>query len=334
MDTKNVVSVNEPKRLKARIFAAFALALALAVSAYLMINASKANNIAFGSFWFLAVLPAYLCALICYVGDPERDRPIAFYWLVPPALCGIVVLGSIVVLREGVICLIMLSPIWLVSGWAGAFLLRWRRKRPVDPGVFHSSLLLFPLMMGGVEAQMPMPHDGVTVTRQTVVDATPAEIWPYAVANAHIDEREGRWTFSQNIIGVPRPRATVMHGQGEGAVRTALWGDHVNFDEHITRWQPGHILGWTFAFTNTSLLDYTDKHISPDGQFLKVDAGDYTIQRLSTKQTLLILHTHYVAMTHVNLYAEIWGQLFLGDVENNILAIIKHRAEAAHRGSV
>jgi len=117
-------------------------------------------------------------------------------------------------------------------------------------------------------------------------------------------------------------------------VRTALWGDHVNFDEHITRWQPGHILGWTFAFTNTSLLDYTDKHISPDGQFLKVDAGDYTIQRLSTKQTLLILHTHYVAMTHVNLYAEIWGQLFLGDVENNILAIIKHRAEAAHRGSV
>ena len=55
---------------RGRILAGFTLALAIALSVYILINASKANSVAFASLWFLAVLPAYLCAFICYVGDP------------------------------------------------------------------------------------------------------------------------------------------------------------------------------------------------------------------------------------------------------------------------
>ncbi|MBB4861170.1 hypothetical protein HNO88_004524 [Novosphingobium chloroacetimidivorans] len=58
------------------------LALVIALSAYILISASKANNVAFASLWFLAVLPAYLCVLICYVGDPAGDKPSSFYWSV------------------------------------------------------------------------------------------------------------------------------------------------------------------------------------------------------------------------------------------------------------
>jgi len=128
MLTENEGALTSATRVRGRTVAGFGVALALAVSAYLLINASEATNIAFGSVWFLAILPAYLCALICYVGDPDRTRSRSFYWRVPPGLCGIVVLGSVVVLREGVICLIMLSPIWLVSGWIGAFVVRANRK--------------------------------------------------------------------------------------------------------------------------------------------------------------------------------------------------------------
>jgi hypothetical protein len=312
------------------LVAAFALALILALSAYLVINASKANNMAFASIWFLAIFPAFLCALICYIGDPNLDRSDGFYWLAPVVLVMMVDIGSAVFLREGVVCLLMISPIWVVGGWIGAFVSRGRRKAPVDANVFRSSLFLLPLMIGLIEGQLSFPRDHVTVTRQVVVAATPDEIWPYAVSNAHIGAAEGRWTFSQNIVGLPRPRATVMRGQGVGAVRTAYWGDKINFQEIVTDWRPGIRLGRKFSFANSSLRDYTDKHIDPDGQFLKVDAGAYTLRTLAPGVTLLTLETHYIAKTHVNLYAELWGELMLGDVQDNIVAIIKHRAETAH----
>lgn len=331
MESDNQSGADRPGRLRGRIIGAGSLALAIALSAYLVINLSSATNFAFASFWFLAILPAYLCALICYVGDPDRTMPSSFYWQVPPVFVAIILAGSVIFLREGIICLVMLAPIWMVFGWFGAFALRHSRKGSVDPRRMHASLLFLPLMGGAVESAIPIPHDLVSLDRAVVIHARPAEIWPFAVANAHIRPDEGRWTFSQSVLGLPRPRATVMHGAGLGAVRTAYWGDKIDFDEDITQWQPSRRLGWTFSFANSSLQDFTDKHIAPDGQFLKIDSGDYTLTPLGGDATLLTLRTRYIAKTHVNFYAELWGEILLGDIESNVLAVIKQRAEAAHR---
>ena len=326
--------VDQPKKRQSRrgrVIAGFTLALAIALSAFVLINASSATSVAFGSFWFLAFLPAYLCALICYVGDPEGNKPASFYASVPPIFGAIVIAGSIWFLREGVICLVMLAPLWLGFGWLGAYIMRRQRGRTVDPHTFRSTLILLPLFSGGLESQLPVTHDQVTLTREIVIAATPEEIWPYAVSNPHIAESEGRWTFTQNVLGLPRPRATMIRGVGEGSVRTAYWGDKIHFDERITHWQPGRRLGWSFSFTNSTLQDYTDKHISPDGQFLKIDTGDYTLTPLTRDTTRLTLRTNYIAKTHVNPYAEFWGEILLGDIQNNILTIIKARAEARHQ---
>lgn len=320
----------------ARIAAGFTLGLTIALSVYLLINASSANSGVFGAVWFLAVLPAFLSALICYIGDPEGKRGLTFYLLVPVVLAALVVLGSLFFLREGVICLLMLSPIWIGAGLIGSLVARHftskgrKKASKIDPNVFRTSLLTLPLLAGVVEARLPFPYDSVTVTRQVVIHASAQEVWPFAVSNAHIDAGEGRWNISQNIIGLPRPRATIMHGAGVGAVREACWDKGVRFDEIITDWQPARHLAWTFSFKDSSLQDVTDKHISPDGRFLKIDSGDYTIEPLSTGTTRLTLRTHYIAKSHVNAYAELWGEFLLGDIEANIVTIIKQRAEKAH----
>lgn len=313
---------------RGRILAGFTLALAIALSVYILISASKANSVAFASLWFLAVLPAYLCAFICYVGDPALDRPRSFYLSVPPVFGAIVCVGSAVFLREGVICLVMLAPIWLSFGWLGVYILRRVRKGRDYPARFQASLLFLPLICGSVESRIPITEQPVTLTRSIVIAAAPDQVWPYAVANAHIGGDEGQWNFTQSILRLPRPRATTLSGQGVGAIRTAYWGDHIDFEERITQWQPGRRLAWSFAFTNSSLQDYTDRHIAPDGQFLKIDTGDYTLTPLAAGRTLLTLRTHYIAKTHVNLYAQLWGEILLGDIQGNILAIIKQRAEA------
>jgi hypothetical protein len=316
---------------RGRVMAGFTLALAIALGAFILISATSATSVAFGSFFFLAFLPAYLCALICYVGDPDGTRPASFYGSVPLVFALIVIVGSALILREGVICLVMLAPLWLGFGWLGVYIMRRQRRRPVDPNTFRTSLIFLPLLTGGIESQIAATHDPVTLTRDVVIKASPEEIWPYAVSNPHIATSEGRWTFTQNVLGLPRPRATTVTGWSNGAVRTAYWGDKINFEERITHWEPGRRLGWSFAFTNTTLQDYTDKHISPDGEFLKIDTGDYVLTPLGRGTTRLTLRTNYIVKTHVNPYAAFWGEILLGDIQNNVLAIIKQRAEARHR---
>jgi len=315
------------RRLGRRVFAGFALALVIALSAFLLLSASRSGSAWFASVWFLALLPAVLCALICYIGDPDRARSSSFYWLVPLALCAIVCVASIFVLHEGVICLVMLSPVWLASGWAGAFAMRSQRDR--RGRALESSFLIIPLVAAMVEAQIPIPHETVTLTRSVLVRAAPEEIWPYAVSSRDIGAHEGRWTITHDIIGMPRPRDSIVAGSGVGAVRTAYWGDQVNFQERIVAWEPGRKLGWVFNFTNSTVQDYTDKHISPEGEFLKMDSGDYRLRPVSADTTELTLTTRYIAKTHVNPYAKLWGELLMGDIEENVLTIIKDRAERA-----
>jgi hypothetical protein len=313
-----------------RLASGFALALVVAFSAYLVIDATRTGGSWFTSLWFLALLPALLCGLIGVVGDPDLKRSGGFYLMVPPTLVVLVVFGSIAFLREGVICLMMISPIWLASGWLGAFLVRWQRRRGLKGGTLHSSFLVIPLVAALVEAQLPIPHESVVVSRSILVHATPAEIWPFAVSSRAIGPDEGRWTLTHDIVGVPRPRGSAVDRPGVGAVRTAWWGEHIRFEERITEWSPGRRLGWRFAFSDASLQHYTDEHISPDGRFLKIDSGGYTIRQVAPGLTRLTLDTRYIAMTHVNLYARLWGELFLGDIQDNVLTIIRDRAEKGH----
>jgi hypothetical protein len=312
-----------------RVVSGFVLALVIAFSAYLLFSASRSGSGWFASIWFLALLPAVLSATICYIGDPGGTRSSSFYWWVPPILCALVCAGSAFFLHEGVICLAMISPVWMISGWIGAFAIRVERTDETRTSI-RTSLLIIPLAAGVVEAQIPIPHETVTLTRSIVVQATPEEIWPHAVSSRGIGPHEGRWTLTHNILGIPRPRQSITAGAGVGAVRTAYWGDHINFEERIVAWEPGRKLGWRFNFTNSSVQDYTDKHIAPDGQFLDIESGDYTLRRRAPGVTEVTLTTRYIAKTHVNPYARLWGELIMGDVEINILAIIKARAERAH----
>lgn len=325
MQEKTPLASEARRRLNRRLLSGFVLALTIAFSTFLLFSMTRAGSAWFASLWFLALLPAQLCALICYIGDPDQERPSSFYWYVPPALCGIVCLASILFLREGVICIVMLTPIWLASGWVGAFAMRSQRKE--RGRTLESSFLIIPLVAAVVEAQLPVPHEPVTIVRTVLVKAPPEAIWRYAVSSRNIGVHEGRWTITHNIIGMPRPRESVLLGSGVGAVRTAYWGDNANFKERVVAWQPGRKLGWSFDFTDSTIQEYTDKHISPDGEFLKIDSGDYVMRAVSRDTTELTLTTRYIAKTHVNPYAKLWGEFLMGDVQENILTIIKDRAE-------
>ena len=311
---------------------AFATGLAFALGVYLLIEAADWDG-GLISFTFLLILPACVSAFIAWTADPFAERSRTFYLLVPVWLMVAVIIASLVVLKEGVVCVVMLAPIWLVSAYFGVWLLR--RVRPtrdrIDPTVFRSSLLVLPLIAMQVEPMIPLPERTATVTRTIIVEADVDAIWPQLEGMQDIAASEGQWNVTQDLIGVPRPVGARLDAEGVGAARHADWGP-IKFRERIIDWAPGERIGWAFDFDDSQGWGFTDRHLVPDNGYYNVLDGGYTVTDLGDGRTEVTLHTRYWMKTPVNLYAMAWGEVFLGDISNNLLATIKQRAESLPTG--
>lgn len=309
-----------------RTAAAVAAALAFSGAVYALLEATQPD---FGlvSFTFLLLLPAAVSAFVAYVADPWKERSHRAYLLVPLQVLGAVILVSIFVLREGTICIVLLSPLWLLSGMAGTAITYKLRRRVADPRTYCTTLLLLPLMAMQVEPLIRWPTASATVTRSVEVAAPPARVWPLLRGIPDVHPGEGRWNLSQDVLGIPRPVGARMVGEGIGATRLADWGPRIRFRERITEWRPGHAIAWTFHFDDVAGWAFTDRHLMPDSAYLKVLDGGYRIDPLPGGGTRVTLHTRYETTTPVNLYTRLWGEFFLGDVQDNLLALVRQRAE-------
>lgn len=314
-----------------RIGAATALALAFALGVYLLLEATRPVD-GLVSFSFLLILPAAVCAFVAYVGDPFAERSRRTYLQIPLWILLAVVIVSLAVLREGVICIILLAPLWLVSGLVGVSITyAMRRRGNTDGRLYCSALFLIPLAATQIEPYVPLPTAAAIVSRSIVIHAPTADIWPLLRGIPDVQPGEGRWTVSQDVIGIPKPLGAHMVGDGIGADRFARWGHNIRFRERITRWQPGREIAWRFIFDDIAGWAYTDRHLMPDNGYFRVTTGGYRMEPLGDGRTRVTVYTRYRVTTPVNAYSRLWGELFLGDLENNLLAVVKQRAERTSR---
>lgn len=315
-----------------RIVCALAAGLAFCLAVYLVLSAANPNGLI--SFSFLVILPAASTAFILGLADPFRERSRGFYvWTVPLTLLAAIVSVSMLFLYEGLLCIIMLAPIWLALSLAGG-LLAWRcfgrRDDPAGQALRSSVLLLVPLLTMQAEPFVPLPVEEASVSRSIVIAADPSAIWPLAKGVGSILPTEGRWNLSQDIIRLPRPVSAHLVGNGLGAIRYVRWQQGLSFKEVVTDWQPDRRLWWRFRFDKSEMDGWKlqDRHLMPDSTYYRITDGGYTMERLGPGRTRLTLTTRYRVRTPVNEYARIWGELFLGDVSSNVLAVIAERAEA------
>lgn len=313
-----------------RLAWAIAFAAAFTLGIYFLLELGSSGTVV-ASFAFLIILPAALCGFLAYVADPWNSRSHAQYLLIPLWVMLAVVVVSWLVLHEGVICILMLAPIWLLAGLAGAEIAYRTRRVPKDGTVYCSTLLALPIAALLIEPAIPLPDTIYTVTRTEVVDARPAELWSLVRDIPDVHPSEGRWNFTQDVIGVPRPISANVVGNGVGAERYALWEDRIRFREHITRWKQDRQINWTFAFDDIRGWGMTDRHLMPNSSHFQVLSGGYNLRPLTGNRTSVTLHTSYRVRTPINGYARLWGELLLGDLENNLLALIEQRAAADKR---
>lgn len=312
-----------------RFVAAILVALASALAVYILAEAGAGGAIGYA---LMVVLPATLSAFIAWAGSIGRDWSRGTFLAVPLWLAFAAAAIGAVFLREGIVCLVMVLPFWIGFGYLGiwpVYLYRRSRSR-VDPATFRAhALLLLPFVALLIDHQLVPPRETRTVTRETIVDAPPAAVWPRLLDIPAIEPDEGRWNMSQDLLRLPRPVAARLIGEGPGAVREALWQDDIRFQEVMTGWQQGKALQWRFAFPDPSIHRRTDRHIEPHGRHLWIDSGGYRLIPLAHGRTKIQLWTRYRIATPFNGYAGWWGERILGDIQNNVLAIVAGRVEKA-----
>lgn len=308
-----------------KFVAAIIVALAAALAVYILAEAGSGGAIGYA---LIVVLPAALTAFIAWVGSMGRNWQRRTFLLVPVWLALAATVIGAAFLREGVVCLAMALPFWIAFGYIGlwpVYLYRRDRQR-VDPATFRAhTLLLLPFLALLADQQLVPPRETRIVVREIIVDAPAAAVWPHLLAIPAIAPDEGRWNISQDILRLPRPTAAHLQGEGPGAVRDARWQEDIRFQEIITSWRLGEALQWRFAFPDPSIHDRTDRHIEPHGRYLWIDTGGYRLIPLTGDRTKIRLWTRYQLATPFNAYAGWWGERILGDIEDNILAIVAGR---------
>lgn len=254
----------------------------------------------------------------------------------PFALLGISVL-FVALGIEGFVCVAMVMPFWIVAAIGGGLMSIWlKRGASFDAEEATSatgtrlksvSLAVLPFAIMFIEAESPPEWQTRQVERSIIVERSKDDIWPLLVSIPDIGSDEGVTTFTHDWLRIPRPSDAQLIQQSGIIVRKAKWGDDLRFEEVITTLRTGQEISWNFAFPDDSVQKHTDRHISPDGPLLRIVEGRYSLAAIGYNRTRITLTTSYHMRTRLKPYFAFWGEILLGDVERNVLSIIKQRAE-------
>ena len=220
-----------------------------------------------------------------------------------------------VFMHEGVICLVIVSPLLLSFVFVGSLLGRWlfslRNNR--------LNLSLVPLALAVLAWDALTPHHYENSVSDTlVIHAPPAQVWAHLAAVPPIPDRPDYWLFR---MGLPYPTQATVMGGGVGARRRCVFSHNDVFEECITEWQPKHRL--TFDVTSQPRDPEILGHARVlRGQFLLHDNGDGT--------TTLTGTSWYELYVYPSWYYDIWARSIARQVHVRVMRHIKALSEQEH----
>jgi hypothetical protein len=222
--------------------------------------------------------------------------------------------GSYVFIGEGIICLIIVSPLLIAFMMIGILigkLMFEKRKKTLNVGII--SVLLLVMMIDPLTQ-----HDNQHLVTDTIlIKATPQQVWEHVVAFKPIEEKPKFWLFS---LGMPQPMESTVDAYAVGANRKCIFSNGYIFDEKITVFEPNYNL--TFAIVKQPQDPEIMGHIQiQEGQFLLHDNGDGT--------TALTGNSWYRLYVYPAWYYNIWAESITRNVHVRAMEHIKKLSEKA-----
>ncbi len=231
---------------------------------------------------------------------------------------------SLVIGWEGTICLIMAFPIVMglsgLGGLAMRIILNVRQKN-----LIFVAFMVLPMPLSLLEQRIELPQEKRTVTNTIRIKSSPQKVWDKIVRVEKITEPQESVFF---MLGFPRPVEAVLSGDGVGQTRLATFERGLQFVETVTDWKVNEKLGFIIkADPKMTPLTTLDEHVTVGGAFFDVMSGTYEIRKVNDRELDLVLYSEHRISTHFNFYARIWSNFLMSEIQQNILKVIKGRAE-------
>jgi hypothetical protein len=280
------------------------------------------------TFTFIFLVP--LAVGYASVAGSPRDQRRAFTALLLSLAATFILLVTVLAVGvEGLICVVMMTPVFFVMALAGgalAIIVRSIRNRRLRATAFVMVLVL-PYAAGPLEQRMPQSQSRRVVENRIRIHADAPTVWGQIIRVPAIRPDEYRTSFIHRI-GFPRPIEATLSHEGVGGVREASFERGVLFRETVIDWVPQKRLSFTIAVDSipTKTLD---QHVTVGGEYFDVLDGTYEIVPISADEVELRLWSTHRLSTHFNGYASLWTDFVMRQIQGNILEVVRDRAEAA-----
>ena len=221
--------------------------------------------------------------------------------------------GGAIAFHEGVICLVIVSPLFYLCLFLGA--LAGSMMYGSDRSKLQVSLVPLLVVAALVEPMLRREVTGV-VTDEVLIHAPPAKVWPHVVEFPPIQEAPRFWLFK---MGLPMPMATTCAGEYVGADRKCIFSGGAVFDEKVAVIVPGEKL----------VFDIVDAPKDPEllGH-LDLKRGEFELQDNHDGTTTLVGHSWYALKVRPVWYFDWWTHAIFGAVHARVMEHIRALSEA------
>jgi len=269
----------------------------------------------------LLLLPMVQGAVSALVRGRERQG-VGSGFVVLAAITALDILVAAVFMREGVICVILASPLLAgiigVGYTVGRALVRLRRAKSV-------SVSLVPLLVLAVigETTGPLPDQAEAVTDTVVVEAPADYVWRYIVDYPDNPNPPDYWLWQ---AGLPAPTHSVAQVQAVGAHRECRFSGGYAYGETITELEPGRKL----VFRVTDQI----RHPEIFGH-LTFDEGEIVLTPVDANHTRITMTGRYRLHVRPAPYFAWWAKDVTRHIHFRVMGYMKTLAEtdyAADKG--
>ena len=278
---------------------------------------------------FIFFVPLVVGAVTVFIAERQTRRTWGYYARAGSVSNLLCVIGAFLVNYEGLICAIVIVPLFAVVGSVGGLLMGWVCRTFNRPSGTLTCLMVIPLFLGAFEHQIPLPNDVTTVERKVLISASPSEIWQQLLSTPDIQPHEvdEAWMYR---IGVPLPVEGVTEFSASGPVRHVRMGKGVQFDQRAVVFEPKRRVRWTYVFTEESFPpNALDEHVEIGGLYFDVLDTEYIIEPIDATHSELRVRMSFRVSTHFNWYARPVAIFLVSNFEEIILGLYASRAEQA-----
>ncbi|MEA3186617.1 MAG: hypothetical protein QOD99_447 [Chthoniobacter sp.] len=273
----------------------------------LFVGAYREQDVSALVTWPSFFLIPFLVGLVAAWFWRRLNRSLAISFLDALWILLVSLAAAAIILREGVVCLVIVSPLVYVFLWTGILF---------RPNYSKLQLTIFPLLaLVTLGESLYHSEQQAVVTDRILIHAPPAKVWPHVLAFPEIPDPPNYWIFR---LGLPYPTQTTNGGNFIGADRQCIFSNGVVIKERVAEFVPNDKL--TF--------DVAEQPADPEAYgHITLHRGQFVLQDNHDGTTTLIGSSWYTLHVRPRWYFDLWTRDMSRAVHLRVMNHIRRLSE-------